>query len=45
MIGVNLDDLSNNIQNVVPVKPFDGKKRDHVLKYLQEYLIYRVLPA
>lgn len=34
IIGVNLEDLSPNLPNVIPVKPFDGLKRDHVFKYL-----------
>lgn len=45
IVGSNLEHLSNNIQNTVPVKPFLGKKRDHVFKYLSDYLITRVLPS
>lgn len=39
ILSVNLEDLSTNIKSVVPVKPFEGNKRDNTLKYLQEYLI------
>ena len=43
VVTVNLDDLSTNIKNTIPVKPYDGKKRDHVFKYLERYLMKRVL--
>jgi hypothetical protein len=44
-IGVGYEEMANNIRNYVPVKAFEGKKRDHVLKYLQEYLVGKVAPA
>jgi hypothetical protein len=45
IVAVNLDDLSTNIKSVIPVKPFEGKKRDNTLKYLLAYLIGRILPV
>ena len=45
IVAVTLEDLSTNIKSVIPIKPFKGKKQDNALKYLQEYLIARVLPV
>jgi hypothetical protein len=42
IVGVTLEDLATNIKSVVPVKPFEGKKKDNALKNLQEYLINKV---
>lgn len=38
VIGVGYEEMANNIKNYLPVKPYEGKKRDHALKYLGEYL-------
>ncbi len=37
--------MANNIKNYLPVKAYEGKKRDHALKYLGEYLVQKVVPA
>ena len=44
-MAVGLEDLAGNIKNLIPVKAYDGKKKDHVFKYLEQYLINRVLPS
>jgi len=45
MIGVGYEEMANNLRNYVPVKPYEGKKRDHALKYLAEYLLFKMMPA
>lgn len=45
IVGISLEDLASNLKQVVPVKPFEGRKKDHVLKYLQEYLCERIVPS
>lgn len=37
--------MANNVKNYIPVKPYEGKKKDKHLTYLQEYLINEILPA
>lgn len=44
-IGVGFEEMANNIKNYIPMKPFEGKKKDKHLTYLQDYLIDKVLPA
>lgn len=45
VIGVGYEEMANNIKHYIPVKPYEGKKRDHALKYLTEYLVNKVAPA
>ena len=45
VVGVGYEEMANNLRNYVPVKPYEGKKRDHALKYLGEYLLAKVAPA
>lgn len=44
-IGVGYEEMANNVKNYIPVKPYEGKKKDKYLTYLQEYLINEILPA
>lgn len=37
--------MANNIRNYIPVKSYEGKKKDHALKQLSDYLISRILPS
>ena len=45
ILGVSLEDLASNLKQVIPVKPYEARKKDRVLKYLLEYLLERVLPS
>lgn len=45
VIGIGYEDMANNIRNYIPVKPYEGIKRDHALKYLGEYLQQKVAPS
>ncbi|CDW74515.1 UNKNOWN [Stylonychia lemnae] len=45
VVGVGCEEMVNILKNYVPSKPFDGKKRDSVLRYLSDYLINKIFPA
>eukprot|EP00347_Sterkiella_histriomuscorum_P021379 403334178 len=44
-IGVGFEEMANNLKCYIPVKTYEGKKKDKHLTYLQDYLINNILPA